>query len=164
MAKILATFLLLQVVLLPVTVGVLLAHFVPGFVRRVSPLAPSIAVVTVAAICAGAISQSASTILQSGGQVLVAVIALHVAGFLFGYLLSRTLGFEESTSRTISIEVGMQNSVLGVVLASKHFASPLTAVPCAVSSVCHSIIGSALARFWRSRAANLSSVDDAVLS
>ncbi|XP_047962217.1 probable sodium/metabolite cotransporter BASS1, chloroplastic [Salvia hispanica] len=41
-----------------------------------------------------------------------------------------------------------QNSVLGVVLA-KHFGNPLTAVPCAVSSVCHSIFGSALAGIWR---------------
>jgi len=152
----------LQVVLLPVIVGVLLAHYLPGLVRRVIPLAPPIAVVTVAAICAGAISQSASSIRQSGIQVLAAVIALHVAGFFFGYLLSRILGFQESTSRTISIEVGMQNSVLGVVLASRHFGSPLTAVPCAVSSVCHSIIGSALARFWRSRTPVLPTVDDAV--
>lgn len=141
----------IQVVLLPVIAGALLAHYLPGLVRRISPLAPSVAVITVAAICAGAISQSAATIRVSGLQVVVAVVALHSAGFFFGYIMSKLLGFEESTSRTISIEVGMQNSVLGVVLASQHFASPLTAVPCAVSSVCHSIIGSALARFWRSR-------------
>lgn len=42
-----------------------------------------------------------------------------------------------------------QNSVLGVVLASQHFGNPLTAVPCAVSSVCHSIFGSVLAGIWR---------------
>lgn len=43
----------------------------------------------------------------------------------------------------------LQNSVLGVVLATQHFGNPLTAVPCAVSSVCHSIFGSALAGIWR---------------
>lgn len=42
-----------------------------------------------------------------------------------------------------------QNSVLGVVLATQHFGNPLTAVPCAVSSVCHSIFGSTLAGIWR---------------
>jgi BASS family bile acid:Na+ symporter len=46
----------------------------------------------------------------------------------------------------------MQNSGLGVVLAQKHFpAEPLTAVPCAISSVVHSVIGSLLAGWWRSR-------------
>ena len=53
-------------------------------------------------------------------------------------------------------EVGMQNSGLGTVLANKHFANPVTgvalaAVPCAISAVCHSVIGSALAAVWRVR-------------
>lgn len=39
--------------------------------------------------------------------------------------------------------------MLGVFLASEHFGNPLTAVPCAVSSVCHSIFGSVLAGIWR---------------
>ncbi|TKY49252.1 sodium/metabolite cotransporter BASS1 [Spatholobus suberectus] len=59
------------------------------------------------------------------------------------------LGLDVSSSQTICIEVGMQNSVLGVVLATKHFGDPLTTVPCAVSSVCQSIFGSILAGIWR---------------
>ncbi|MBA0791878.1 hypothetical protein Gohar_016423 [Gossypium harknessii] len=59
------------------------------------------------------------------------------------------LRLDVASSRTISIEVGMQNSVLGVFLATHHFQNPLTAVPCAVSSVCHSIFGSILAGIWR---------------
>lgn len=38
-----------------------------------------------------------------------------------------------------------------VVLARRHFADPLTAVPCAISSVFHSVIGSVLAGWWRWR-------------
>jgi predicted Na+-dependent transporter len=33
---------------------------------------------------------------------------LHACGFFFGYLLARMLGIDASSSRTISIEVGMQ--------------------------------------------------------
>lgn len=139
----------LQVVLLPVLSGAAMAHFFPKSVSKISPFAPLVAIITVAALCASAIAQNAPAILATGGQVVLAVVSLHAAGFLFGYLLSRLLGFQESTARTISIEVGMQNSVLGVVLANQHFSNPLTAVPCAVSSVCHSILGSLLAAFWR---------------
>lgn len=46
-------------------------------------------------------------------------------------------------------QVGMQNSSLGVVLATMHFASPLTAVPAAVSAVLMNIMGSGLAVVWR---------------
>jgi BASS family bile acid:Na+ symporter len=76
---------------------------------------------------------------------------LHAGGFGLGYLLARLTGQTETTRRTISIEVGMQNSGLGVVLARQNFADPLTAVPCAISSVFHSVIGSLLAGWWRWR-------------
>lgn len=139
----------LQVVLLPVLAGAFLNQYFKGLVKIVSPLMPPIAVATVAVLCGNAIAQSSSAILMSGQQVVLATVLLHASGFFFGYVLSRMLGVDVSSSRTISIEVGMQNSVLGVVLATQHFGNPLTAVPCAVSSVCHSIFGSALAGIWR---------------
>ncbi|KAK6774220.1 hypothetical protein RDI58_029459 [Solanum bulbocastanum] len=139
----------LQVVLLPVLAGAFLNQYFKGLVKFVSPVMPPIAVATVAVLCGNAIAQSSSAILMSGQQVVIATALLHASGFFFGYVLARMLGVDVSSSRTISIEVGMQNSVLGVVLATQHFGNPLTAVPCAVSSVCHSIFGSALAGIWR---------------
>lgn len=139
-----------QVVLAPVLLGALLNQYCNGLVQLVSPLMPFIAVATVAILCGNAIAQNASAILASGVQVVLSVCCLHASGFFFGYVLSRLLGIDTSSSRTVSIEVGMQNSVLGVVLASKHFGNPLTAVPCAVSSICHSVYGSILAGIWRS--------------
>ena len=50
-----------------------------------------------------------------------------------------------------AVQVGMQNSALGAVLATLHFADPLTAIPCAISATTHSLLGSAFAGFWRSR-------------
>jgi BASS family bile acid:Na+ symporter len=139
----------LQVVLLPVLAGAFLNQYFQKMVKVVSPVLAPIAVGTVAILCGTAIGQNASAILTSGKQVVLASVLLHVSGFLFGYLFSRLLKIDVASSRTISIEVGMQNSVLGLVLAAQHFGNPLTAVPCAVSSVCHSIIGSVLAGFWR---------------
>ncbi|KAI3996828.1 hypothetical protein MKX01_021104 [Papaver californicum] len=139
----------LQVVLLPVLLGALLNQYCQSFVKTVSPVMPPIAVATVAVLCGNAIAQNASAILSSGRQVVLAACLLHACGFFFGYVLARLCKVDVSSARTISIEVGMQNSVLGVVLAGQHFGNPLTAVPCAVSSVCHSIFGSVLAGIWR---------------
>ncbi|MBA0675881.1 hypothetical protein Goari_017401 [Gossypium aridum] len=124
----------LQVVLLPVLGGAFLNQYFHGFVKFVSPLMPSIAVGTVGVLCGNAIAESSSAILASGLQVVLASSLLHASGFFFGYVLSRMLRLDVASSRTISIEVGMQNSVLGVFLATHHFQNPLTAVPCAVSS------------------------------
>ncbi|KAK7324486.1 hypothetical protein VNO77_28063 [Canavalia gladiata] len=139
----------LQVVLFPVLAGAFLNQYFQSLVKFVSPMMPPLAVATVAILCGNAIAQSSSAILMSGGQVILASSLLHASGFFFGYILARMLGLDLSSSRTISIEVGMQNSVLGLVLATKHFGDPLTTVPCAVSSVCHSIFGSILAGIWR---------------
>ena len=83
--------------------------------------------------------------------MLAAVFLLHAGGFLLGYFFARAFGYDRIISRTVSIEVGMQNSGLGVVLARKHFADPLTAVPCAISATFHSVIGSFCAGIWRLR-------------
>lgn len=139
-----------QVVLAPVLLGAVLNQYFNNLVKFVSPVMPFIAVATVAILCGSAIAQNASAILSSGIQVVIAVVALHTSGFFFGFVLSKLFGIDDISARTISIEVGMQNSVLGLVLANQHFGSPLTAVPCAVASICQSICGSALAGIWRS--------------
>lgn len=139
----------LQVVVLPVVLGALLNHLAPRAVAKCQPYSPLLSVVTIALICASIIGQSAEDIKHSAGRLLLAVFLLHAFGFLLGYLAARLTGFDKQIARTVSIEVGMQNSGLGVVLARRHFADPLTAVPGAISSVCHSVIGSLLAGIWR---------------
>ncbi len=43
---------------------------------------------------------------------------------------------------------------LATALATKHFPTlPLAAVPCAISAIMHSVLGSALAAYWRLRPA-----------
>jgi len=140
----------IKVVLLPVLGGLALHHLFPRLVKAVSPVSPLVSVMTIALICASIIGKNADAVRQSGGAMLLAVFLLHASGFALGYLFSRAFGYDTIINRTISIEVGMQNSGLAVVLAQKNF-SPLTAVPCAVSSVFHSVIGSVLAGIWRLR-------------
>lgn len=141
-----------QVVVLPVVLGLLANRYAPHLVAAVQPAAPLVSVITIALICASIIGQSAEAVKASAGQLLLAVFLLHALGFLLGYLAAKVFGYDKQIARTVSIEVGMQNSGLGVVLATKHFPSePLTAVPCAISSVFHSVIGSVLAGIWRWR-------------
>lgn len=143
-----------QVVVLPVVVGLWVNRLIPRLVQRAQLLLPLISVVTIALICSSIIGGSAAAVRDSGLRLLGAVFGLHAGGFLLGYIAARLTRFDIIVARTVSIEVGMQNSGLGVVLARKHFADPLTAVPCAISSVFHSVIGSVLAGWWRWRSRN----------
>jgi BASS family bile acid:Na+ symporter len=138
-----------QVVILPVLAGLLVRRFAPRVSAAVTPVAPLVAVVTIVLIVASIIGAGRDDILASGFSLVGAVFTLHAGGFALGYTAGRLLAGDEQASRAVSIEVGMQNSGLGVVLARQNFPSPLVAIPSAISSLFHSLIGSALAGWWR---------------
>lgn len=139
-----------QVVLVPVLLGLFLHHRAPKFTAAVLPAGPLLSVLVISMIVGSIIAQSADAIFAHGLQLLLAVSLLHAGGFILGYFVARVAGCGRIAARTVSIEVGMQNSGLGAVLAKTHFAAaPLTAVPSALSSVCHSLFGSILAGIWR---------------
>ncbi|HUE96326.1 MAG TPA: bile acid:sodium symporter family protein, partial [Longimicrobiaceae bacterium] len=142
----------LQVVLLPVTAGLLLNRFAPGLVRWLRPVFPLVSVVVIALIVGAIVGVQRETIAASAKSLLVAVFVLHAGGFALGWGVGRVSGFDVAACRTLSVEVGMQNSGLGAALARKHFAAePMTAVPAAISAVYHCVIGSLLAAWWRRR-------------
>ncbi|WP_231598009.1 bile acid:sodium symporter family protein [Synechococcus sp. CBW1002] len=146
----------LQVVLLPVALGVALKRWTPRAARRVEPLMPPVAVVAIVLIVASVVGSQRDNLLAQGPLLLLAALLLHGGGFLLGYWIPALAGYGSwgaglAVRRTVSIEVGMQNSGLAVVLARSAFTSPLTALPGAISAVVHAVLGSLLAAWWRSR-------------
>jgi BASS family bile acid:Na+ symporter len=139
---------MVTIVLLPVVGGVLLnrilGHKLDG-VRQVSPL---VSILVIVLIVGGVIGATKENIIAHFGGLLLAVFILHALGFLLGYGAGWLARLAERDRRTISIEVGMQNSGLGSALAKQHF-SLLAATPCAISAVYHCLIGSFLAAIWR---------------
>lgn len=141
------------VILLPIGLALVTRRLLPHAAMKLGSSANFLAIVAITLIVASIIGRSRGQILSGGVSIIAAVFTLHAGGFLFGYLLARLLRIPQTQARTISIEVGMQNSGLGVVLALKHL-TPLAAVPCAVSSLMHSLIGSILAALFSRRAHN----------
>jgi bile acid:Na+ symporter, BASS family len=142
----------LSVVLLPVAAGVGLRRFAPRLAARLTPYAPPAATLTIVLIVAAILGVNRDRLIGAGFGLLAGVATAHACGFVLGYAGGKSARAERS-ARTIAIEVGMQNSGLGVVLARANFSDPLVAVPCALSSIFHSLIGSALAAIWSRRPA-----------
>lgn len=141
----------LQVVIFPIIIGLLMNRFFPKVTKQITPVMPLVSVLFISLIVASIIGSSRNEIIKGGLSLIAAVFSLHFLGFLFGYIFSKIISKDEIASRTISIEVGMQNSGLGVVLARANFANPLVAIPSAISSLFHSLIASLLAAYWRRR-------------
>ncbi|MDN5513061.1 bile acid:sodium symporter family protein [Acinetobacter sp.] len=143
---------ILQVVLFPIVLGLIVRSLFKQKVDAYIQVMPLISVFAIVAIVAAIIAGSKVQILQSG-LLILGVVALHNGlGYLLGFWASRFFKLPYADSKAIAIEVGMQNSGLGVALAAVHFAaSPITAVPSAIFSLWHNISGPALASYWASR-------------
>ena len=136
-----------KVVLIPVLLGVGLNTFFHKATEKVLPIAPPIAVILIALIVGSIIGQGKAEIIAAGLNLFLAIGLLHLIGFVLGYLISQLLLKDEQVARTISIEVGMQNSGLGVVLAKQNFGQMAT-IPGAISALTHCIYGSIAVYFW----------------
>lgn len=162
----------LQVVVAPILLGSCFQSAFPGAVKVVTPFAPLFAVLASSLLACSVFSENVvrfkSSLLGASsacdistfahvqaivtgelGLVILSVLLLHFGGFFVGYISSAICGFREPQRRAVSIEVGMQNSSLGVVLATSHFTSPLVALPPAMSAIVMNIMGSSLGFIWR---------------
>ncbi|WP_191565389.1 bile acid:sodium symporter family protein [Metabacillus idriensis] len=136
-----------QVIIVPIILGIAIRKFFRTGVDKSLSVIPLISVLAIIIIVSAVISANVESIAESGLLIISAVILHNTFGLLLGYLTALMLGLDEGTRRAISIEVGMQNSGLGVALASAHF-GPLAALPSVLGAVWHNISGPILATFW----------------
>jgi BASS family bile acid:Na+ symporter len=143
---------ILQVIIIPVAAGLAVGKFLRA---KVEPVLPVVSVLFIVMIVACVVGLSRERLLGCGPVTFLAVAAHNASGLALGYAVARLAGLDAVRCRTISIEVGMQNSGLGVALARAHFADALVALPSAIFSVWHNVTGPAVATYWarKSRAA-----------
>ena len=139
-----------QIVLAPILIGVATNHFLSGVTKKIQPLLPLVSSVAVILILEAVVALSADKIF-SVGLTVAAVVVLHNGfGLLFGYFAAKIFRLNLQKARTISIEVGMQNSGLAVSLASIYF-NPIAEIPGAIFSVWHNLSGSLIANYFARR-------------
>lgn len=151
---------MVAIVLIPVVLGLLIGAFLPRLVERALPVMPWFSVALISIVVAIVVSLSADRLVTAGLVVFVAVVLHNGFGLLLGYLIGRCTGQSERASRTIAIEVGMQNSGLASGLAAQFF-SPAAALPGAVFSIWHNLSGALLAAYFRRRDARAASTHGA---
>ena len=141
---------IVEIVALPVALGLLVNHLAHRAVRVVEPVLPLVSMAAILAIIGAVVGGAQTSIASVGPLVMVGVVLHNGVGLLGGYWGGRLLGYDESICRTLALEVGMQNSGLAATLGIKYF-TPLAALPGAIFSVWHNVSGSLLAGFWAGR-------------
>ena len=139
---------IIQVVILPILLGLIAQRILGERVRVAVDVLPLVSVAAIVAIVAGVVAASQPKIAESGLLIMAVVVLHNGMGLALGYLAAKLFGLPLAQRKTLSIEVGMQNSGLGAALASAHF-TPLAAVPSALFSVWHNLSGALLATVYR---------------
>lgn len=138
---------ILKMVLLPIMLGLVIHHFFTAFVERVMPIMPIVSVIMIVLLVGGVVALSASKLAEVGLLMAVIVILHNSFGLALGYMSARLFRLDSRKARTVSIEVGMQNSGMAASLAIMYF-NPAAAIPGAIFSVWHNISGSLLANYF----------------
>ena len=124
-----------------------LKHRFPKQIDRIHDLFPTLSTICIAVICGMVVALNQSKIASLTLLVFGAIVLHNALGYTGGYLAGKLFRFDKRRTRTLSVEVGMQNAGLGAVLAITHF-SPQTALIPAIFATWCVVTASLLARVW----------------
>ena len=134
---------------IPFVLGVACAHRFPALTARIKKPVGVLSFVALIVFIVGAIAGNWRFFLDYVGLVLMAVVIHDALAFGTGYLCARLSGLGDYDRRAVSIEVGIRNSGLGLVLIFSFFGGlGGMAVVAGVWGFWDIIAGLALASWW----------------
>jgi BASS family bile acid:Na+ symporter len=139
---------IMQIVILPVIVGLALNrifHKSAVMLNRVMPLISMGGIVLIVAIITAAGRDSLLTV---GWTLALCVLIHNLTGFTLGYWSARLFGLDEQSSRTVAIEVGLQNGGLASGIAVQMGKVATVGLAPALFGPIMNTTGSLLATFW----------------
>lgn len=134
---------------LPCTLGMLLAHFAPAVAQRLRRPMRILSVVFFGLVVVGAFASNWSVFLVAIGFVALPVALLNALALGLGWFGAGIAGLPDLDRRAVAIEVGIQNSGLGLVLIFNFFEGlGGMAIVAGWWGIWHIIAGLGLAGFW----------------
>ncbi len=116
--------------------------------KRAERYLTMLSMLAICLVCGIIASNSASAILSAGYVLVLAVFLHNNLGYLLGYWGAKIARCNEADSRTIAIEVGLQNGGMAAVLATTVLQKSSAAVAPALFGPLMNVTGSLLAAWW----------------
>lgn len=136
------------VILAPVVAGLVVNRFAPGAARRLAGILPPIAMAAICVIIAITVALAAADLRRVGLPLFAAAVCHNATGFALGYFAARAARLDVRDSRTVSIEVGIQNGGMATALALGALHSPAAALAAAVFGPWSALAAALLAAHW----------------
>jgi BASS family bile acid:Na+ symporter len=138
---------IILVVILPLLGGFLVRKFFPKFVHAIGEWPSTLSVLAIVVITSYVVAINKASLGYASFIVIFAVVFHNAMGMILGYLAGYPVKFSFTRRKTLSIEIGMQNAGLGVILALNHFSKEV-AIPSAIFTIWCIFTASLMVYFW----------------
>jgi len=140
------------IIVIPIIAGKLFSHYWPKLAQKLKRPLRNLSMLAFLLIVIFALLANGHFFLEYIGAVFLLVLAHNGLAFLIGYRLSKGFRLERSAVKSITIETGIQNSGLGLLLIFAFF-SGLGGMAVVASwwGIWHIISGFAVAWFFKDR-------------
>ena len=137
------------IVFFPVLFGLLLNPFFKN-IKTLDTLLPKVSEFFIALIIGVIFSMNLDNIQNISLILLLSIVLHNFFGLSMGYFIASLMHLSKEEKKTIAIEVGMQNSGLGMTLSIIHFGK-MVALPSAIFSLWHNISSVVLVYLWKKK-------------
>ncbi len=148
--------LLMSIILLlvfPLLSGILLKKYFPEFIQKINKPIKILALLFFFIFLIGAFIVNRKVFIEHLPQIFGIVFLQNTLAFLIGYLFPKIFRLPETHCKSISIETGIHNSGLGLILVMTFFkGNGGMALIAAWWGIWHIIAGISLAYFWNKTA------------
>jgi BASS family bile acid:Na+ symporter len=142
---------IIKMIIIPIAAGLLFNKLFHGKVKWLTDIMPVISMAGIVTIIAVITAAGRDNLIEIGMLLILAAIIHNGAGYLLGYWGCRLLKMNERDSRTIAIEVGMQNGGMASGIAVELGKAATMGLAPAIFGPWMNISGSFLANWWRGK-------------
>jgi BASS family bile acid:Na+ symporter len=140
-----------KMIMIPIGAGLLFNKLLLGKSTWLDKAMPYVSMLGIACVITFITAAGRESLLDIG-LILIGLVAIHnTLGYLIGYWSARLLKLSERDSRTVAIEVGMQNAGLASGIAKEMGKIATVGLAPAVFGPLMNITGSILASYWHRR-------------
>lgn len=142
---------IMKMVIIPITLAIAINELMKDKMKWINSVMPIVSMFGIAFIIIIVTAVGRESLLTVGPLLILLVLIHNLLGYTLGYWAARMFGMDEKDSRTIAINVGMQNAGLSKGLA--HGMGKLGTVGLApmIYGPMMNISGSILASYWKGK-------------
>ena len=142
-----------KMVIIPIGAGLIFNKLLKGKAKWLDVAMPLVSMFGIVMIIVIITAAGRDRLLDIGGLLILIVLIHNISGYTIGYGYARLFKMSERDSRTIALEVGMQNSGLAAGIAEEMGKIATLGLAPAVFGPLMNISGSILASIWQKRGA-----------